>query len=223
MDRQSPTLETLLEGYKIFCQKRAQNEFPHLAELAEGQSPKVMIITCCDSRIELATLFGVQPGDIFVLRNVANVVPRHETDENSHGVSAALEFAVKFLKVKHIVVMGHSNCGGIRALYKQDQKTEYIHKWVQHIREAYERLIKDGEDWKSEEKLLSQLEKENVALGVERLMAFDWIRMAVKEGKLQLHGWYYEMKSQSLKMIQSSAKERQIELNEAYLSKNEYS
>jgi len=204
MSHSCPNLDSILQGYRSFREKIEKNELPHLTDLATAQSPKIMVITCCDSRIELGTLFGVQPGEIFVVRNVANVVPHQERDTSSHGVSAALEFAVKFLKVEHIIVLGHSNCGGIRALCKQDQKTEYIHRWVHHIHEAYERLISSGEIWKEEGRLLSELEQENVALGIERLMEFDWIREAITQSSLQLHGWYYEMNTLSLKKIRSS-------------------
>ncbi len=220
MSPSCPNLESILQGYRSFREKVEKNELPHLTDLATAQSPKVMIITCCDSRIELATLFGVQPGEIFVVRNVANVVPHQERDTSSHGVSAALEFAVKFLKVEHIIVLGHSNCGGIRALYKQDQKTEYIHKWVRHIHEAYERLISSGEEWKEEERLLSELEQENVALGIERLMEFDWIREAVVQGSLQLHGWYYEMKTLSLRKICASQNANGVVFDEGKPQKN---
>lgn len=187
------TLNALMDHYQNFRKRYEAGEDEGLSELGGSQSPKIMVLTCCDSRISLHTLFGKKPGEIFVVRNVANVVPHHESGEGSHGVSAALEFAVKFLKVEHLIVMGHSNCGGIKTLYQQTGPTEYLHKWVKHIQEAYERLIEGPTEPSEEPVLLKKLEQENICLGLERLMEFDWIREAVERGTLQTHGWYFDI------------------------------
>jgi len=185
------SIQSMIDAYRSFHDSHQGV----MGDIATSQSPDTMIITCSDSRIELGHLFGAGPGDLFVVRNVANIVPVPENDQSSHGVSAALEFAVKFLKVKNIIVMGHSNCGGIRALSQEHAQTEYIDRWVAHILEAKERLKKD---YDSEDALLEALEKKNIILGLERLMEFPWIREAVQGHQLTLHGWHFDFKTATI-------------------------
>src|SRR5690606_10122253 len=133
--------ERLLSGYRKFIGGRYQSESDRYRELAkEGQTPEIMIIACCDSRAAPETIFDAGPGELFVVRNVANLVPPYQPTSDFHGTSAALEFAVQSLKVKHIVIMGHGRCGGIRAaLSPQDQPLspgDFIGKWMSMLRPA---------------------------------------------------------------------------------------
>ena len=108
-------MERLIQGYREFRARRWPEERAHYAELAKGQAPEYLVISCCDSRVDPATIFGVRPGELFVLRNVANIVPPYEEGGGYHGTSAAVSFAVLVLKVRYIVVVGHAECGGIKA------------------------------------------------------------------------------------------------------------
>src|SRR4030095_6168051 len=124
----------LLEGYKAFATQRLPTEQSRYRELSvKGQSPEVMVIGCCDSRVSPEVIFDVGPGELFVVRNIANLVPVYQPDGNAHGVSAALEYAVKVLKVKHIVVLGHAQCGGIRAFIDDIEPLspgDFIGRWM---------------------------------------------------------------------------------------------
>jgi len=191
-------IQDLVDGYKYFYSHQHEN-ITKLADLSSTQKPRAMVITCCDSRIELGSLFNVAPGDLFVVRNVANIIPLPENDHASHGVSAALEFAVKFLHIEHIIILGHSNCGGIASLCHHTGSTEYIDQWMKHIHEAYKDLAPHHED---ETKLLHALEKHNVVLGLKRLQEFSWIRDAIKEETLSIHGWYFDFKTATLSAYQ---------------------
>src|SRR5215468_6672693 len=124
----------LVDGYKAFATQRLPTEQTRYRELSvKGQSPEVMVIGCCDSRVSPEVIFDVGPGELFVMRNIANLVPTYQPDQNAHGVSAALEYAVTVLKVKHIVVLGHAQCGGIRAFIdkiKPLSPGDFIGKWM---------------------------------------------------------------------------------------------
>ena len=131
----APFPQHLLDGYRTFTTQRLPTEQTRYRELSErGQSPAVMVIGCCDSRVSPEVIFDAGPGELFVMRNVANLVPVYQPDSGAHGVSAALEYAVNVLKVKHIVVLGHAQCGGIRAFIDKIQPLspgDFIGKWMQ--------------------------------------------------------------------------------------------
>src|SRR5215510_11444464 len=126
--------QRLLAGYRTFATQRLPTEQSRYRELSErGQSPEVMVIGCCDSRVSPEVIFDAEPGELFVVRNVANIVPPYQPDANAHGVSAALEFGVQVLRVKHIVVLGHAQCGGIRALVEPSAPLspgDFIGHWM---------------------------------------------------------------------------------------------
>ena len=135
--------QALTEGYRAFLDDRFVREQDRYASLAEGQSPEILIISCCDSRVSPEVIFDARPGELFVVRNVANLVPPFETGGEYHGTSAALEFAVQALKVKHIVVLGHARCGGVRAFADDAAPLspgDFIGRWVSLIRPAAEAL-----------------------------------------------------------------------------------
>lgn len=189
----APFPNRLIEGYESFLADRLPGERRRFKTLAEhGQSPEVMVIGCCDSRVSPEVIFDASPGELFVVRNVANLVPPYETGGDYHGTSAALEFAVQALKVKHIVVLGHASCGGVRAFAKAGDAAplspgDFIGKWVNLIAPAAERLAgREGE-----EDYLTRLEFATVENSLENLMTFPCVRILVERGKLQLHGAYF--------------------------------
>src|SRR6201981_2780157 len=141
--------KTLLEGYRTFRTQRLPTEQSRYRELSErGQSPEIMVIGCCDSRVSPEVIFDARPGELFVVRNVANLVPPYSPDGTYHGVSAALEFAVGALRVKHIVVLGHAGCGGVRAFADNSPPLspgDFIGKWMSLIAPAAERLGSAGD------------------------------------------------------------------------------
>ena len=201
--------EHLLEGYRAFATQRLPTEQTRYRELSvKGQSPEVMVIGCCDSRVSPEVIFDVGPGELFVVRNIANLVPVYQPDGNAHGVSAALEYAVKVLKVKHIVVLGHAQCGGIRAFVDKIEPLtpgDFIGKWMQMF-------IKPGEvveqrDRETMAQFVERIEKAAVFRSLENLMTFPFVRKAVDSGQMQTHGAYFGVAEGSLFVLDKVAKE----------------
>ncbi|OAF17324.1 MULTISPECIES: carbonic anhydrase [Bradyrhizobium] len=199
----------LLDGYKAFATERLPAEQNRYRELSvKGQSPEVMVIGCCDSRVSPEVIFDVGPGELFVVRNIANLVPTYQPDENAHGVSAALEYAVTVLRVKHIVVLGHAQCGGIRAFVDKIEPLtpgDFIGKWMQMF-------IKPGEVVEQREhetmaQFVERIEKAAVFRSLENLMTFPFVRKAVDSGHTQLHGAYFGVAEGSLFVLDKVAKE----------------
>ncbi|MCK1543084.1 carbonic anhydrase [Bradyrhizobium sp. 147] len=199
----------LLEGYKAFATQRLPTEQNRYRELSvKGQSPETMVIGCCDSRVSPEVIFDAGPGELFVVRNIANLVPTYQPDENAHGVSAALEFAVTVLKVKHIVVLGHAQCGGIRAFIDKSEPLtpgDFIGKWMQMF-------IKPGEVVEQREhetmaQFVERIEKAAVFRSLENLMTFPFVRKAVESGQMQTHGAYFGVAEGTLFVLDKAAKE----------------
>jgi carbonic anhydrase len=184
--------ERLTAGYHDFLEGRFASERNRWRRLAEkGQNPEIMVITCCDSRVAPELIFDAGPGEMFVLRNVANLVPPYEPDSHYHGTSSAIEFAVIGLNVKHIVVMGHASCGGIKSYYDHAQplaKGDFIGKWMSQISDMADSLKLD---WKDRLADLRRLELSVVEHSLKNLMTFPYIRQRVDSGELQLHGSYF--------------------------------
>ncbi len=177
-------------GYRAFLGERFVRERQRYQAVADRQRPEVMIIGCCDSRVSPEVIFDASPGEIFVARNVANLVPPYETDGHYHGTSAALEFAIQGLKVKHIVVLGHANCGGIRAFSGNANPLspgDFIGKWMSLIAPAAELVKPSG----NTEEDLRQLELAAIELSLRNLMTFPCVSILVERGSLQLHGAYF--------------------------------
>lgn len=183
--------DRLTAGYQAFLSGRFETERARFRQLAEAQSPEIMVIGCCDSRVAPELIFDAGPGEIFVLRNVANLVPPFEPDSAYHGTSSAIEFAVIGLNVKHIVVMGHASCGGIRSYYDDSQplaKGDFIGKWMSQINQTADRAGLTRTDRNADLRLL---ELRVVEHSLNNLMTFPYIRQRVERGELQLHGAYF--------------------------------
>lgn len=196
--------ERLARGYRAFLGDRFASERSRYEMLAEtGQRPEIMVIGCIDSRVSPEVIFDAAPGELLVVRNVANLVPRYEPDRDSqHGTSAALEFGVQALRVKHIVVLGHAGCGGIRA-YADEQDPlspgDFIGRWMSQIAPAAEALggapCGCGTAGQDREEYLRRLEFASVELSLQNLMTFPCVRILVGRGKLRLHGAYFGVAS----------------------------
>jgi carbonic anhydrase len=183
--------DRLISGYRAFLDERLPRERARFEAQAERQTPEIMVIGCCDSRVSPEVIFDASPGELFVARNVANLVPPYETGGEYHGTSAALEFAVQALRVKHIVILGHARCGGIQAFadgLAPLSPGDFIGKWIGLIVPAAERL---GPRRGERADYLTRLELASIEHGLENLMTFPCIRILVERGKLQLHGAYF--------------------------------
>jgi carbonic anhydrase len=187
--------DRLIEGYRSFLGERLPKEQERFEELArDGQNPQVMVVGCCDSRVSPEVIFDARPGELFVVRNVANLVPPFSPDGELHGTSAALEFAVQALKVKHIVVMGHGRCGGIRAFADDAQgplsSGDFIGKWITLLSPAAERTGGRGFN-ESLNDYVERLAIAGVETSLANLRTFPCVKILEEKGRLQLHGAYF--------------------------------
>jgi len=191
--------ERLSNGYRAFLGGRFEVERERYDALADsGQSPSIMVFGCVDSRVSPEVIFDAAPGEILVARNVANLVPRYDPTGGQHGASAALEFAVRALRVKHIVVLGHAFCGGIKAFASEAEpltESDFIGKWMSQIAPAADAIKTPKEDWDA---YLHQLEFASVELSLQNLMTFPFVQAAVEKGELALHGAYFGVASGKL-------------------------
>ncbi|MFC0203075.1 carbonic anhydrase [Novosphingobium soli] len=198
-------LNHLIEGYRRFRTTGWTPKRERWAELREGQQPEVMVIACSDSRVDPSQIFDVDPGEIFVVRNVAALVPPFETSPGHHGVSAALEFAVQVLKVKEVVVMGHGLCGGCKAALTQDLKgTEpgqggFIADWIAMLDEAREPVAQaHGTTGRDAERAMEQAA---VKVSLDNLMTFPCVRSKVAKGELRLRGAFFAISDGVLHLL----------------------
>jgi len=194
-------IATFLEGFSRFQEKYIAGEESLYSRLRQGQSPSALVISCCDSRADPGMLMDADPGDIFVVRNVANLVPEYSDGAAMPGIRADIEFAVKSLNVRDIIILGHSSCGGIRALMDGEGTTrheyEFIGRWVNIARPARERVLRElaGESAAVQTRACEQ---GAIALSLGNLMSFPWIRERVEAGALTLHGWYFDIEAGEL-------------------------
>ncbi|HJZ21182.1 MAG TPA: carbonic anhydrase [Bradyrhizobium sp.] len=199
----------LLEGYRAFASQRLPTEQSRYRELSErGQSPAVMVVGCCDSRVSPEVIFDAGPGELFVVRNVANLVPVYAPDGGAHGVSAALEYAVNALRVKHIVVLGHAQCGGIRAFIDDIEplsEGDFIGRWMSMFVKPGEQVAQ--RDHESRAEFTVRIEKAAVFRSLENLMTFPFVRTGVERSELQLHGAYFGVAEGSLFVLDAATKE----------------
>ena len=195
--------QSLLSGYQNFTSQRLPTEQARYRELSErGQSPEIMVIGCCDSRVSPEVIFDAGPGELFVLRNVANLVPVYAPDGAVHGVSAALEYAVQVLRVKHIVVLGHAQCGGIRSFVDKTAPLspgDFIGKWMQMFVRVAETV--EQREHESVQEFVTRLEKAAIKRSLQNLMTFPCVNILVGRGKLQLHGAYFGVAEGSLAVL----------------------
>jgi len=201
--------KTLLEGYRTFRTQRLPTEQSRYRELSErGQSPEVMVIGCCDSRVSPEVIFDAKPGELFVVRNIANLVPIYQPDGGAHGVSAALEYAVQVLRIKHIVVLGHAQCGGIRAFIDKIAPLspgDFIGKWMSMFVKPGE--IVEQRAHESMQDFATRIEKAAVLRSLENLMTFPCVEILASRGKLNLHGAYFGVAEGSLFVLDKATKE----------------
>jgi carbonic anhydrase len=187
----------LITGYHRFRTTEWHSEHKRWAELAEGQSPKVMVIACSDSRVEPSIIFDAKPGEMFVVRNVAALAPPFETTPGRHGVSAALEFAVTQLEVEEIVVMGHGLCGGCAAALTgqfddaESGEGKFIADWVALLDGARENVVARHPELERE--AFVEMELEAVQVSLANLRTFPWIAERVADGRLSLHGCHFSI------------------------------
>jgi len=199
----------LLDGYRTFSTQRLPTEQTRYRDLSvKGQSPEVMVIGCCDSRVSPEVIFDAGPGELFVVRNVANLVPVYEPDGGAHGISAALEYAVNVLRIKHIVVLGHAQCGGIRAFIDKIEPLspgDFIGRWMQMF-------IKPGEvveqrDHETMQQFTVRIEKAAIFRSLENLMTFPFVKERVQKGEMDLHGAYFGVAEGTLFVLDKATKE----------------
>jgi carbonic anhydrase len=195
--------EPLLEGYLQYRREGHRSQRSEFERLAlYGQQPQVMVISCCDSRVTPESIFGAGPGELFVVRNVANLVPPYEPDDHHHSTSAALEFAVQALKVRHIVVMGHCLCGGVKAFLDQDSTPlspgDFIGKWMALLDPAAEFRCDPVE--RADDPQLA-MEYAGVRQSVSNLRSFPCVSILESRGRLSLHGAWFDIGSGELRLM----------------------
>jgi carbonic anhydrase len=192
-------IASFLSGFKEFQRTYFCADSEYFASLEKGQTPRALVIACSDSRVDPAIITGCEPGDMFVVRNVANLVPPYENAPGLHGVSAALEYAVKVLAVGHVIVLGHSCCGGIQALMDPGREGlgEFIAPWVRIAEPALREVARELPS-KPEPVRQRACEQAAVLVSLENLLTFPWVWERVMTGKLYLHGWYFDMQKGEL-------------------------
>ena len=190
-------INDLIKGNKKFREARFPKYEDDLKQLVEtGQKPEVLFIGCSDSRVTPDLMLDTKPGDMFILRNVGNFEPPYHADNDYHGSSAAIEYAVSVLEVKHIIVCGHSHCGACKSLYHDiGNSPDLIHvkKWLELGKRAKEYTLLAIQDKSDKEKLYRATERISIVHQMENLLTFPEVERKVKSGELQIHGWYYKI------------------------------
>ena len=182
-------------GWKATTFANSKSWYHKLAK--DGQHPRAMIISCCDSRVHVTSIFGSDAGEFFIHRNIANLVPPFKKDEDFHGTSAAIEYAVKSLKIPHIIVLGHSTCGGVKASYEYfsenksnlKEESNFVASWLEILRPSFNNLPNDL----NEENKISYLEKAAVLTSVNNLTTFPFIQDSINNGSLSIHGLWHNI------------------------------
>ncbi|QIE45435.1 carbonic anhydrase [Pseudohalocynthiibacter aestuariivivens] len=190
-----PYLVQRYHGWKATTYAENKPWYRLLAD--EGQRPRAMIISCCDSRVHVTSIFGADQGEFFIHRNIANLVPPYENDGGQHGTSAAIEYAVKNLHVAHLIVMGHSNCGGVSGCHEMclgrapelEDKSSFVGRWMDILRPGYDRVAHIEDDAER----TRALEKESVLISLENLADFPFVSEALEEGRITLHGLWHDI------------------------------
>ena len=214
MDQAKPLPSYLLQryhGWKATTYSENQAWYRRLA--SEGQRPRAMVISCCDSRVHVTSIFGADQGEFFIHRNIANLVPPFKPDGDYHGTSAAIEYAVTALNVSHLIVLGHSNCGGVQGCIDMckgnapelEEKASFVGRWMDILRPKYG-LVADETD---PEEQARQLEKHSVVTSLENLMTFPFIKERVDQGVLSMHGLWTDIGEGGLESYNPTAKEFQ--------------
>lgn len=181
-------------GWKATSHAENRAWFRRLA--TDGQRPRAMVISCCDSRVHVTSIFGADSGEFFIHRNIANLVPAYAPDGEQHGTSAAVEYAVNSLKVAHLIVMGHTYCGGVAGCHAMcaghapelEEKTSFVGRWMDILRPGYDRV----KDLPAEQQI-GALEQQAVLVSLENLMTFPFVAKAVEDGEMSLHGLVHDI------------------------------
>lgn len=192
-------IEKFVRGFSRFQQQYFSEEHALYDALREGQRPTTLLIGCCDSRVDPMLLTGSDPGDMFVVRNIANLVPPC-TPDAPPGVSSAIEFAICNLEVERVIVLGHAKCGGIRALLAPDQtarETDFVERWMRIAAPVRERVLREL-GHKSCQERHTACEQASILQSLDNLLTYPWLKRRVEENKLKLHGWYFDIDSGSL-------------------------
>jgi carbonic anhydrase len=192
-------IERLVDGFQRFQQQYYENAPSLYRNLREGQHPSTLLIGCCDSRVDPAMLLGCDPGDIFTVRNVANLVPPANTDRGLQGVLAAIQFAVEQLQVSRVIVLGHAHCGGIRTLMdrglgcaEDSGETDYLKRWMDIAEPARRRVLQQMPAAAAAERRRA-CEQASILISLRNLEDLPFVRRAVQTGALTLHGWYFDL------------------------------
>jgi len=195
--------QQLIDGYRAFLIGRLRHEQDRYRKLGEsGQSPQIMVIGCCDSRVSPEVIFDARPGELFVVRNVANIVPPYAPDGRAHGVSAALEYAVGELKVRHIVILGHAQCGGVKAFAEEAaplSSGDFIGNWMKLMTPALKKVGERGTLSRAE--YLMRLEQANIVNSLDNLMTFPIAHRLIEEGRTIFHGAYFGVATGQLSVL----------------------
>lgn len=194
-----PNTPELIAGFGRFKATYFGEDASLYESMKTGQHPKTLMIACCDSRVDPSILTGSQPGELFTVRNVANLVPPCVSAPTHHGTSSAIEYAVKGLHVQNIIVMGHANCGGINALWNSESEddTQFIHRWVSIAQPAKKWVqLHHAQDTNDEQ--LRACEQRSILVSLDNLLSFDFVRKRVEEGTLTLYGWFFDLEEGNL-------------------------
>lgn len=208
MNRVKPLPSYLVQryqGWQATTWEENRSWYRRLAE--DGQRPRAMVISCCDSRVHVISIFGADQGEFFIHRNIANLVPPYAPDGLQHGTSAAVEYAVSALKVAHLIVVGHSLCGGVKGCHAMcsgqapelEEKSSFVGRWMDILRPGYERVRDLPED-----EQVRALEKEAVLISLENLMTFPFVSKAVDAGDMTVHGLWNDIGEGTLEQYDPS-------------------
>lgn len=200
--------ESLTDRYRRFKHRHFDKNADQYEELATlGQNPECMVVSCCDSRVDPETIFSAMPGELFVARNVANLIPPYEKSGLFHGASAALEFAVLNLRIKHIIIMGHSSCGGIKAALDQNAaiqtEAQFISRWMSMLNDARLSVLASHQVASDEDRQRA-LEMEGIKQSIQNLRTFPFVKEREDKGRLSLHGAHFDIKTGTLSVLNHS-------------------
>lgn len=202
----------LIEGFARFRERHYARDDALFRELVEqGQTPRILVVACCDARVDPALVLDCAPGDLFVIRNVANLIPPAENQGHYHGTSAALEFGVRKLNVGHVIVLGHAQCGGIHALLESDMQKEaaFLSEWMGIAAAAREQVNREFSEAGSAARQRA-CEQQAILVSLNNLMTFAWIRERVEQGALALHGWYFDIERGELLGYNAAARQFEV-------------
>jgi carbonic anhydrase len=203
------SISNLIEGFQRFRERhfeRNDSLYQHLVK--EGQTPKTLVVACCDSRVDPALVLDCEPGDLFVIRNVANLVPPSENRAGHHGTTAAIEYAIRILAVEHIIVLGHAHCGGINTLVRTggvNNPDSYMADWMCLAESARASVMAEMPQASLDEQLHA-CEQRAILVSLENLMTFPWVSERVESGTLALHGWYFDIEHGQLLRFNATTK-----------------